>query len=417
MEEEIYRSILDNSFALAALVDRSSQKMSVIAENGLFRAILDETDDFEEFSKRFIETLDFEYKALLSRFKILDDLKEKRVVVLKSKSSNWYKVSIVPVDGERFVLLISEENHGYQAFLKASRKKVKNTSSVIHDLFRSNCVFAFIVYPRRDKIIYYVFNGEKELVEVPEDRAWSRSYNDYCRTLHPDDRQAFYEATHYGKFGDMKENDSIEVMFRSQILTPEFRWYRGLITARIVENEDHPDMDPELGVIALVSDINDEVELRERLKSKSITDSLTGLFNRTKMDEKFDEWRDRDDPCSVIFMDINDLKRTNDIEGHEAGDKLIKDATSPLSLLSDAGYEVFRYGGDEFVAIGEDRSEQDIQALISHYVDELSAKGLCNRVAYGFVRGEPKRKLSSIIREADIEMYRCKKAMKQGECR
>ncbi|MCR5491927.1 MAG: GGDEF domain-containing protein [Bacilli bacterium] len=402
-------SVMESEFCLIASVDRESDKISIIFENDWFKEKLGKADTFTEMGAIASDLVDFEYKAPFSRIRILNGFNEKRSLVFKSELDNWYRITLYPVGDKQVIITVVDYSDGFNAFLKSSRKKVNNTASVIHDLFKSNYVFAFIVYPKSDKIIYYVFNGEKELVEVPEDRSWTRTYGDYGRTLHPDDRQRFYEATHFGDFTDMKENDQIEVIFRSMILEKEYRWYRGLIIARVVKNVKH---DPELGVIALISDISNEIGEREKLQVKSITDSLTGLHNRTSMDDKIEGWAEASDPCTVVFMDINDLKKTNDEQGHEAGDDLIKSVTSSMKVFTDAGFDVFRYGGDEFLAIGEDMPDKDIDRIVCSYLSDLEKKGLEDRVAYGVVHGRPKKELGAIIHAADSRMYDKKKAMK-----
>ncbi|MCR5078526.1 MAG: GGDEF domain-containing protein [Bacilli bacterium] len=376
------------------------------------KKIMDEIGNhtvYSDFYMALSKAIDFEYKAPFARFRILDKLTEKRVVTVKSEAGNWYECILFPNGEKKALLLIEEVNPVYATFLKEGQKKIENTNAVIHDLFKHNFAFAFIVYPKTDKVIYYVFNGEKELVEVKEDRKWSRAYGDYVATLHPDDRQYFYEATHYGDFSEMKEGDSIDVVFRSTILHNRYRWYRGLITARVVKNEKH---DPELGVINLVSDITNEISEKERLQTKSETDALTGLYNRTHMDDRIEAWQNSEDPCTVIFMDINGLKQTNDTMGHEEGDRLIKGVTSGMKVFSDEGFEVYRYGGDEFLALAEKKEKEEVEALIKSYLDILRETGFENRVAYGVISDRPKKELRLMIHDADSEMYKCKKCMK-----
>lgn len=83
-----------------------------------------------------------------------------------------------------------------------------------------------------------------------------------------------------------------------------------------------------------------------RLKRKTVTDSLTGAFNRQYLDSLSME----EDDC-LAFFDVDDLKRINDVEGHSRGDEVIREVAEAM-LKEVRRYDaVVRYGGDEFVVI------------------------------------------------------------------
>lgn len=90
------------------------------------------------------------------------------------------------------------------------------------------------------------------------------------------------------------------------------------------------------------------------LERYSNTDQLTGLFNRNYFDRVLDEWRDKarpEKPFSVIFGDINGLKKINDTYGHPSGDVMIKSCGNLLSQAVRNSDLVFRLGGDEVVIL------------------------------------------------------------------
>ena len=90
------------------------------------------------------------------------------------------------------------------------------------------------------------------------------------------------------------------------------------------------------------------VELAER-------DPLTGAWNRRAFNERLEAELNRarrsGDPFSLIFIDINDMKRINDVMGHEAGDAALISLTAHLSQCSRTQDVVSRYGGDEFAIL------------------------------------------------------------------
>ena len=90
------------------------------------------------------------------------------------------------------------------------------------------------------------------------------------------------------------------------------------------------------------------------LERYSNTDQLTGLFNRNYFDRVLGEWKEKarpEKPFSVIFGDINGLKRVNDTYGHPAGDMMIRSCGNLLSKAVRNSDLVFRLGGDEVVIL------------------------------------------------------------------
>ena len=108
------------------------------------------------------------------------------------------------------------------------------------------------------------------------------------------------------------------------------------------------------------------LQLRERLRSEAISDSLTGLFNRRYLDATIDREIDRADRAhrsiGIIMLDIDDFKRLNDTHGHHVGDEVLRLVGGLLDRQTRAGDIVCRYGGEEFVLVLPEASLADTQA-------------------------------------------------------
>lgn len=97
------------------------------------------------------------------------------------------------------------------------------------------------------------------------------------------------------------------------------------------------------------------IRLREALKSQSIRDPLTGLYNRRFMEE----WLDRElrraerlgQPLSVLALDLDHFKQFNDTFGHEGGDLVLREVGALLKGLVRASDVVCRVGGEELVVL------------------------------------------------------------------
>lgn len=107
------------------------------------------------------------------------------------------------------------------------------------------------------------------------------------------------------------------------------------------------------GIIAIINNITDQELLRQELRRKSITDQLTGLYNRAYFEELAELYKDNQEvyPLTIITVDCDGLKRINDKFGHAAGDKYICFARDSIKESTPEGTYLFRMGGDEFIAI------------------------------------------------------------------
>ncbi len=105
----------------------------------------------------------------------------------------------------------------------------------------------------------------------------------------------------------------------------------------------------------MLEDISERVSNQRRLYQQSITDSLTGLFNRRHFDERLDQEFGRASRYHTVFsvaiIDIDGFKQANDLYGHGYGDKVLQTATSVFLETCRDEDTLYRYGGDEFAMI------------------------------------------------------------------
>ena len=128
------------------------------------------------------------------------------------------------------------------------------------------------------------------------------------------------------------------------------------------------------------------------------TDTLTGLGNRRKLDEKLPELieyaRSNKVPVGIAFADVNGLHRTNERSGYPAGDRVKTDAASAFSEILRSGDEAFLVGGDEYVAVlygytpmpDQSQAELDAQTssrLSKRFMDNVRKSGLPEDLAVG----------------------------------
>lgn len=145
------------------------------------------------------------------------------------------------------------------------------------------------------------------------------------------------------------------------------------------------------------------------LKKIGFTDGLTGALNRNAFIRDTMTGNSGEVLTAGCFViDVNELKKTNDTYGHEAGDKLLLQIHQ---IIRDAvgEYPVYRLGGDEFVVLCQNISEEDMEKLESKLKEELGGKhGCCAAVGQSFL--ENPKDLSLLMEAADKRMYADKEA-------
>ncbi len=107
----------------------------------------------------------------------------------------------------------------------------------------------------------------------------------------------------------------------------------------------------EKAILAILTDVTERMTYEARVKHLSERDPLSSLFNRTYVEEIVPKLLNSALPLSVVLLDLNALKLTNDVFGHEAGDRLIVNAAEVLKTLCRPGDVAARWGGDEFLVV------------------------------------------------------------------
>ena len=143
------------------------------------------------------------------------------------------------------------------------------------------------------------------------------------------------------------------------------------------------------------------------LRSAAETDALTNLPNRYRFEQYLLEAEESGHSTAVMLFDINYLKRTNDNEGHLAGDQLIRSAAECISTCF--GENCFRFGGDEFAAIINDCTPETIAQMVSRFESIEKEQNVSISVGYAYVADIGSTTYKELLDEADRNMYEQKK--------
>lgn len=166
----------------------------------------------------------------------------------------------------------------------------------------------------------------------------------------------------------------------------------------------------DLGVVMVMRDITDQKRAAEQIHYLSYNDKLTGLHNRAYADMILAQMDNEEYlPLSLIIGDLNELKLTNDVFGHQEGDKLLVKAAQTLKTCCRDSDIVARWGGDEFLIILPRTSAQAAMKIcerINQCCQEADHEPISLSIALGTATREDMfQEIPDIFSMAEDHMY------------
>ena len=175
----------------------------------------------------------------------------------------------------------------------------------------------------------------------------------------------------------------------------------------------------------LIAEIAQRKKVEDDVRRLSLTDELTGLHNRRSFfllaDQLMRSARRSNQSCLLFFIDLDGLKKINDLHGHEAGDLAITAAAQVLKAAFRDSDVVARIGGDEFVVLAIDVGEPAdvLSTRVQELTDEFNASDRCRYpigLSIGAVSCSPRelKPLGELLASADALMYANKQLRRQA---
>ncbi len=194
--------------------------------------------------------------------------------------------------------------------------------------------------------------------------------------------------------------------------------YPQLLSIRAVLSEEGGEVD---SYVAVCHDISERKESEERLHHLATHDSLTGLPNRTYLNDVLQQTlrhaQRHESITAVLFLDIDDFKDVNDSYGHDAGDQLLKWIARRLEFQLRSEDIVVRFGGDEFVIVLPQIDDSEYASVVARrilasarepYV--IEHQKIRPSVSIGIaIYPEAGRDAADLLRDADAAMYAAKR--------
>ena len=172
------------------------------------------------------------------------------------------------------------------------------------------------------------------------------------------------------------------------------------------------------GMGALNRVIQQYNQTRNELEFASTHDRMTRLYNRNQYIRDLSLAEDIR-TAGVLFFDLNNLKRVNDLYRHAAGDMLLRRLAACLGPAEGKGRRAYRIGGDEFVVLVQNCTQEELDACLSGILAELGRRNEgvkipCD-VAAGAAWSDEVVDLEELVGLADQRMYEDKERKKRGK--
>ena len=381
-QEEVDRNIYpDDRDALKKALDRKTLENALNEDNSFFMTYRLLTDGEPKFvSIRVTRMMDDERYIVLAVMDIDDQVKQRSAAVRAAEEKIAFNRLKALAGDFLCIYVVDPETGRYREFSSTA-----GFSTVAHlkegaDFFTdSREQSRFLLYPEDLQRFNTVMTRENVLKEIETRGMFTLSY-----------RMLIRGASHY---------------VRMKVALVEEKDRRRLIVG--INDID-----------AQVHQEEDYVRNMAQAQMEANIDPLTGIKNRhayLMAEDKLNQQiaADPSKHFAVVILDVNDLKKINDRDGHKAGDQYLRDACQIICKVFKHS-PVFRVGGDEFVVLSQgedyDRIDELVRGMHDRNENALKTGGIV--IACGMAQRGDESTVASVFERADQQMYDNKNELK-----
>ena len=179
-------------------------------------------------------------------------------------------------------------------------------------------------------------------------------------------------------------------------------------------------------VTIISSDVTKIKKMEKQMQKVSMTDELTGLYNRRGFfalaEHNLKMIKRSNNRSYLLYIDMDNLKRINDNYGHNEGDAAIVTASDILKTTYRDTDIIARVGGDEFIIFPVESSEASCESIVSRLKRNLDVFNASSNMDYklslsvgmALINTESPCNIDELIAQADKSMYEIKLNKKQS---
>ena len=256
-----------------------------------------------------------------------------------------------------------------------------------------------------DGVYLYVSPASRRLL------GWDRSGLEGHREdefIHPDDVPSFYAA----RASVSARDGGVVMTYRLRHADGSYRWVEA--TSR------HMGADGSTFIVATVRDMAERQKSDVLMQRRATTDPLTGVANRTVLMDRLNHGIRRLGRArgllAVLFLDLDRFKVINDSLGHRVGDGVLQAMAERLLRFIRPADTLARIGGDEFVVVAEDVSDEQAAIDLGKRIVKtgrapyrVGEEEFVCTVSVGIaVTSDAHYSPETLLQEADLALYRAK---------
>ena len=318
--------------------------------------------------------------------------------------------------------------------ISAQKRTERSLQAVGRLALETQQIFRLLIDHSAEMMILSPFNGDRRFVSRAVEEITGFTAEEYLNFsgwdfMHPEDRPRAEATVEELKQGTL----SHLIRYRTLHKDGNHRWVEATVTGYV-----EPGSDRLGGYVATVRDLTEQKEREDQLAAENLhlheaafRDDLTGIANRRRFNEAFRleglrQTRSKHD-LSLLLIDVDCFKQYNDTYGHLAGDQCLqKIAQVTTQLLRRESDLLARFGGEEFIALlpmtdmpGAMLLADSIRyAIASLQLPHHSSPHKVVTLSVGVASWAAGEQLDreSLVRRADIALYRAKEAGRNRTC-
>lgn len=349
-------SLFGKNVDVVVVVDKATEKYHAVIRRGLFENLIEDEGDYNDLLSTLMihlnttsEKLPEGYQAFLPNFGTFTRKysRKLKLVIDEGEKPHIVQMMVYPLADEGAYLLIMDE-------LDSNESEQESQTYRKVETIEKTFLFSMYIDLVEDK------TGSLNISEISEEDVQAElKYTDWrnmiVNVIGKDDQALFMERSdpeYLKKMFTPGRTSSFDCLMQN--LEGTYIWVK-LIFSRI--ETGNPD---DYRYVFMVQNIHEEATAMftslKKLSEMALTDSLTGVYNRGKIEAAVKnvvkECKEKNEPVSMMIMDIDHFKAVNDKYGHAAGDKALKRfARIVTDCLENEQIDIGRWGGEEFVVI------------------------------------------------------------------